>query len=113
MVALYTLHSQDAFCCRIPSVSGKRYLKNAFGGHHTNDADYKFKYALQKFDLKGNRDTCDIDGYLYIPQGGSCYMEDRLIDAEKIKRALQFVFPRITEWKEVDFQELYDADKIN
>ncbi len=98
---------------RIPKKNGKGYLKQAMGGHHSCKASKEFDRAMAAMDREAGvgyvqRDTCDIDGYLSIPIRDKdwAYQDRKRIDGERIMKALQQVFPRITEWKEVSFEEI-------
>ncbi len=102
MKAIYSLHLYGRFSCRIPKVNGKGYLISCMGGHHVNEASRKFHdVMLELGDFQ--RDICDIDGYLTIPQEPGMIGKSREADADLIKKALSITFPRITKWVEVDF----------
>lgn len=109
MKALYSTFLATGFTCRIPSVSGKRYLKNPFGGHHMNDASRRW----WEYEPEFCGDITDIDGYTHFDTWNhGATVKEKQQKAKIMCDALQKLFPRITEWEEVRFEDLFRADKI-
>lgn len=107
MEAIYSLFISGQFTCRIPKKSGNGYLKSALGGHHHTPIAQVFMDACH--DIYQNvPDYCDIDGYLTIDCGNSSFINKKE-EAEHIMKALNVAFPRITSWREVSFEEIFNS----
>lgn len=107
-IGLYSTHSMDLVVL-IPKLRGVGYVKAPFGGHHSNQyyrAFMMFDFPLHYFGC------CDADGYLIIPLTFNTQQEHKEL-VENVLKALIEIFPRISEFKKIEWNDYFDIVEKN
>jgi hypothetical protein len=109
--ALISIDGVSGLGILIPKVKGVGYVKSPLGGHHSNE---KYKDLLS-LHIENLGDVDDIDGYVHLTQRGrfNKWDDGYVAYMDNIKKAFTDLFPRIKDWKVLDWGKFMDVVIVN